>query len=520
MQTCSVMQTCLLTSLFMSVSCLNSVNYEFNALDCRMPKGIMRSKVTALCEHKTQTKERKEVVHVLQYDKTQVLEVITCSLQKTRLLVYCGSFSHTKLFEPPDILQSDQVNKDVCLKAYKTSLYVQEDKKTSTVSVNQPLVYKYINHGAITTSASNVRCEGESFTIHGKLKANMLEMITAKFVMQIGKIEYHPEKGVKDLSNDWELPRHCIPDRYCHIYGKTYVVLSPRDMCPLYLIRSLEMTHISYIGVDNKRHDALLSHEHQLILEKGGVFHTPETCKMLKTVYNTNYGQIKVVMDVRLTGVMESLPAYTLDINLQTQVLHDYANYRAETLISSRIDSTLHDLCKTNQFGLHDIERDPFKKDFLIKRTGEVFTRFHCSPVTVTARKGDHVDKKCWDALPVFLGRTRLFLLANSRLLLEAKDVKAEQCSDRFAPVYWSIKGQAIIANPEVKFVNVTLSEVGMSLYTQHVQNKHETAQHFALYTEQEIKDFIFLIHFGRTQKGVLTSLTEKYCNSKELWVD
>ena len=67
-------------------------------------------------------------------------------------------------------------------------------------------------------------------------------------------------------------------------------------------------------------------------------------------------------------------------------------------------------------------------------------------------------------------------------------------------------------ANPVVKRVNVSLVEMGDTLYPTHARPVHETAQHYSLYTESELTDYNRLVHFGRTKQAVLSEMTGKYC--------
>ena len=501
-----------------SVYTLERHRIEFTALDCRTPKGLIRSKVSALCKH-TQHKVESapKLVHILQFDKARILNAYTCSLKKTTVLAYCGSFSHQKIYEPIDVLRSEPVSRDVCKQAFQTHLYTQEDGRQATISVNRPYNYKYLSHGKLTATSSNVKCEGEQFAIHGKSRSNMLSMITAQFTLHRVSIETGPEKVPRDLDSGYDLPNHCIADRYCYAFGKMYIITSPRSVCPLYLVRSLKMIETQYIGADGQTHVALVSHEHQLILEQGTRFHLSGQCTHFPVVYNTNYQKLKVITDQNTSAKLAVMKSFTLDLSLQTQVLHDYANYRAESLVDTQIDNVLHSLCETNKFGLHEAERDPFKMDYLLKRSGELYTRFKCVNVTVVTRVGDNKDGKCYkDALPVFLGREKLILMANTRTVLSEKDAEVTVCSEQFPPVFFAKDGKSVVANPTVQVVNFTLAPMGHALYPMHKKNMHETAQHFSLYTESEIRDFNFLLHFGRAKKAVLAELTGKYCSGQD----
>ena len=57
-------------------------------------------------------------------------------------MAYCGTFSHENIYEPLDILVTEQVHPEKCLKVYKMYIYTHEDGKQSMVFPNRPLRYK------------------------------------------------------------------------------------------------------------------------------------------------------------------------------------------------------------------------------------------------------------------------------------------------------------------------------------------------------------------------------------------
>ena len=138
---------------------INKQSVEFTALDCRHPKGIVRSPISSLCDHKTEPEDSQpQSIHVLQYDQSRVIQAVTCTIVKTKMLAYCGSFSHSKIYEPLDILVAGRISHDTCVQVYKTSLYTQEDGHAVTVAIDRPHTYKYLGHGSLKTSNANVVC--------------------------------------------------------------------------------------------------------------------------------------------------------------------------------------------------------------------------------------------------------------------------------------------------------------------------------------------------------------------------
>ena len=128
------MRKVILLLIGISSSITDKLSHEFHALDCRIPKSVQKTKLEEICPEKERKESaQKSQVHILQLDRTRVLEGVVCQLRKTKILSYCGQFSHEKLYEPFDILQPEQVAHDKCLQVYKTHLYDREDGKQSMI---------------------------------------------------------------------------------------------------------------------------------------------------------------------------------------------------------------------------------------------------------------------------------------------------------------------------------------------------------------------------------------------------
>ena len=127
------------------------------------------------------------------------------------------------------------------------------------------------------------------------------------------------------------------------------------------------MVETKYVRTDQKGHTAFVSTEHQLILERRGEFIIPKPCHSFPKVYNTNYDKVKIIIGKLAPGVVSEVHSYTMDLSLQTQILHDYANFHTERLINSRLDETLHDLCAVNHFGVKTSKLDLTRDSYLVQ---------------------------------------------------------------------------------------------------------------------------------------------------------
>ena len=101
-------------------------------------------------------------------------------------------------------LDEDQhVSPEICRAAYHHGVYKKEDGTSTPVSINQPMQYRYLSHGHVTHSASNVFCVGTTMEINGKENIkDMLTYVTATFLVQTVQVEYDGKDAAKDLDSN------------------------------------------------------------------------------------------------------------------------------------------------------------------------------------------------------------------------------------------------------------------------------------------------------------------------------
>ena len=69
------------------------------------------------------------------------------------------------------------------------------------------------------------------------------------------------------------------------------------------------------------------------MLEQGYVFQPEKECEKLTKVLNTNYDELKIVVDQHISANIYIVESSMLYINLQMQILHNYANFWAEKVV-------------------------------------------------------------------------------------------------------------------------------------------------------------------------------------------
>ena len=85
----------------------------------------------------------------------------------------------------------------------------------------------------------------------------------------------------------------------------------------------------------------------------------------------------------------------------------------------------------------------------------------------------------------------------------------------QFPPVINGKNGQILVTNPMVKIVDFSLISMDLPICCAHAKTEHKSADHFSLYTKEEMEEFDILLYFDCSKEPVLTELTEKYCSDQ-----
>ena len=177
---------------------------SLSALDCFHPKTVVHANLMNICappvdpDAGAQTDAREQEVTILQHEEEIVLKGYRCTMKQTTLLVYCGAYSHEKLLRPPAVLEPQVVTIGTCKTAYRNGMLRDQVQKNHIVTVNQKSYYKMFRHGSTHADVDNVHCEGEAFSVDGKMHKSMLEMVSVEFLMEEVELEYSPG-SLKDL---------------------------------------------------------------------------------------------------------------------------------------------------------------------------------------------------------------------------------------------------------------------------------------------------------------------------------
>ena len=491
---------------------------SLSALDCFHPKTVVHANLLNLCapaadsDAEAQTAASEQEVTILQHEEEIVLKGYRCTMKQTTLLVYCGAYSHEKLLRPPAVLEPQGVTIGTCKTAYKNGMLRDQVRKNHIVTANQKLYYKMFRHGSTHADVNNVHCEGEAFSVDGKMHRSMLEMVSVEFLMEEVELEYSPG-SLKDLYYNVQLPMRCQVDRECTHNLATYVILEPRTWCPLKLIRTIPMETVT-VKARGRGRTGLVSHAHKVFLLEETEYQGPATCHFKEKLLNTNFDKLKVVRGALRTYAAE-LAQDGLDLDLEVRVLSEYKAFVAEQSLAAQQSDLAQALCKMTQHNLHSVEISPFNQDALLRVSGEVLNELRCTRVTVQVKPRASVGYCTLDGLPAYYKGQLWFVQPITRLLIQPEDARRVKCDNAYLPVFVVNGSMALIADPEVRVYNSSIVEWHMQ-DAGRPGREHEEYSNDLLYTKAEIDQFNFLIHFSRTRQNILSSITENYCVSGE----
>ena len=104
-----------------------SSSYEIAYFDCTNTTKIEAYKYNDICQQETSRQLKTTTYTILQKKSVQYLEGWSCQIIKTQFVEYCGSFSHNKHAEIPQVEVTQHISKYECLNMAITELFTIPD---------------------------------------------------------------------------------------------------------------------------------------------------------------------------------------------------------------------------------------------------------------------------------------------------------------------------------------------------------------------------------------------------------
>ena len=488
------------------------------ALDCRSPQSVQTGLVSQVCDSESQAEvetDEQEVL-ILYSSSKHAVHAVRCEKYLSRIYMVCGSFSHSKILSPPDIMEPETFDPAICKSTMERRVYTKEDGGSLAVEVDRAYTYKFVAHGSLQLATNNVYCSGSSIMLHGERHDDIVELVTAQIKFVSVDIELDIASA-RDLESRVQLPTTCARDVTCSDGPFAYVVAHPAKQCNLYILRSLPMKQTT-VRTSKGDETALVSHQHKIFLILKDREVTQKDCRPVYECQMTNFHDLKVVREEdamsQIAALSDHLAASQVDIDLELRTASEYMSYRFERMLANQLRHVAGNLCKISQHTWGDAELSPFHQHALLRIKGELLQELTCKEVRAEVRLGEARSDRCYpDAIPAWLDNQPVLIAARTRLVMNHEEAQTVKCDAMYSPVFKTDDGALVQAAPVVKVVDVTLTHFQSDyLHLGEEGVIHETFGNDILYTTQEIDKFNNLLHFGRSRNLVLDSLVRKYC--------
>ena len=511
----------------------NQLHLTIDGLDCRKPKRVQSGLIQNLCKplNAGNHKEPEQVI-LLQRSTTRILDAIRCERKITRLTALCGAFSHIKIDQALDVLINDPIPANDCRKAADQQIFTKRDGTAIPIDLNRVYDYKYIEHGGISHTTTNIQCKGSKLFINGELRENIVTFVTARVVIHSIKVEIDDTNNkIIDLDLQVPMSESCLNSPKCNDEaGYSYVIRRPnKEHCSLHMIRTLPMQRVP-LHTNKGIKTALVNHEHKVLLTmEEGEEPAGAGCAPLYSVQKTNFPDIKVVInhDTKPSAAtqLQAASRYTQYINvmasdvsmdLEIRTSEDYLAYHFETLLKTQMNHVGQKLCNLNQNGFASMEISPFHANSLIKILGDLVQEIQCDPVKLDVRIGEKRSENCYtNSLPVWQSNEPVFVSSMTHLVTDVTTLDHVACDSMFLPLFATNEGKIVRANPVVEIVDISLQHLD-SDYLHLVDNNDVIHQEYSqdlIYSSAEIDRYNALVHFERTKTKIMGALTAKYCS-------
>lgn len=489
-----------------------------DAIDCRKPHSVQYGEIETLCPEKSKPKQAYRDYHLLQRIDHKVVKAKVCSRVKTEQVFICGAYSHIKYLQPPTFEELHPMTVEDCQKMITTQQYVSEDGKSHSITVDEEIDLSYVSHGLIKPKGEdNSYCEGVALSIGQELHKDVLVIVAEKIKIEEVDIQYHLDSAkIIDLDNHIELSSQCHGSYNCISNGKTYVVTPPKDKCDLAVIKAATFQERRVL-TSNGFESLLLNTDDKIALVKKGLKPSPSQCPLIGSLYATNIESL-FVAQVKNAQNMDTVEGHHVNMNIVIQTTEEYLESKLDDDIRKSLRHVMKKTCDQLVSNFEAIERSPFHQHSVIKVLGDVFMHITCRPVQVMVDFED-VQENCYlDYLPVLTMDNEKVLISSRLHLVKELDfsdhILYTSCNSMNTPKFISVDRHVYHMTPKIQRANLTMTKFNddMNRYMVTDDIVLEDMGKAKIYTDDEMKQFMDLIHEGRFKSQVTTRLIHEFC--------
>lgn len=444
--------------------------------DCSNPLDVtpLRSDATIQSCNKTpRPKSQRNAEFLLLQSRDKVsIKVKNCVITETIIPHYCGMFSHS-VFAPRwlQIEQDVSLSPEQCEQIWTNFKYVDPTGISHSIIPGDTKHVTYFAAGSTDDSTGSIKCQGSSFRYQGRTYEDMVVTVQQKVTILKQPAEildndlvHIPRLAIKLACSASTLK--CVSPNF-----GTFIWSLPSNTCRYIKIRRTKGLIIS----DDSGQDTYMSNDGTLI--RLALVNPTSKCGVV--VYETNYARLFLTADLATDAFGDSTPhdlsIYTyanqqdgwLHGSLTSYIVEEFYKvheYICRLLLSH--GSSDYDRILAAQHGSIDGDTAFLGQGHFVTAAGEVYYRFRCSRIIVTARN----SPSCYSSIPVTLSPAdfnryhllhdldsnnstiEFFLEPHSRRLT-VRGIKIK-CPALFKPMYTGLNGNMIRLNPELSFVD------------------------------------------------------------------
>ena len=444
------------------------------------------------CKQIPTTVTTKKKFTVLQKRKHRHLDGYSCQVIRSEFEMYCGSFSHMKLIQPPNIEIPVPVSQHECTTAAKSGRYTTHFGTTHDTRVGTETVFTVTERGVVTEGKNNIFCEGEKIKINDHLIDGVI--IMAQYRIKILEEKFIVERGrVEVISSHQRLPADCPPEgQACTAGGLTYL-WEYSVPCPFVKIRQLILEN---------ENEFLVDHTNKLIFRELDKARFPPTCQNNGAIYYyTEYSSLY------LTEESEFDPVTEIDITLYVASRDEYLNYQWEKK-SNQISISIKQQMCTATYQTDNRDIIPINGDHFGRRSGDIMYIFQCPLKTAEIA----IVNKCYRRTPIKDGNGGIMFVEPTTKIATKHDTPIPCPPLAFAKAIETKEGKWINLNPDLK---LRTAPTDNSLVTYNPQ-VHEDMRTGSLFTTEQLNEWESTISWSMFRDTVTENLAQGVCRGSQ----
>ena len=359
----------------------NQRRFTLNAKDCSKPKSVSQYLYSQVCENPkndTEFKDRKKTkVTIVQYVPEVKRRGLRCTIFESRLFEYCGRYSHMKLMAPPQIKEPKPMPAEMCAQVLNNNQYTDETGTQHTVRLDadESLYVRFLRHGKISMSSTNVFCDGSTLQFDGDQRDQVMEFVSLQVQFSWVDVVRRDTGRVEDLDNQRELPGTCATDSSCRSHMTSYAFRDEPGVCPhLKKIKDVEV-YYDKLTIGTEVRDVVYSHSDHLLLPLSAAEPMPRLCaSVAKQLYTTAFNELKIIKaaDYEDMGRLKEVEAENVHVLLSEKVESTYLLYRAKEMLNHQRATMGEKLCELSREAWATSDFSNFHPHTILRRRGEV----------------------------------------------------------------------------------------------------------------------------------------------------